>query len=70
MEEMLDINPQIGRLADILEQVRDLNRLIKLHRQKDNQFMLKQFEFRKSKLMDELREILMSFEISPADLAA
>jgi len=42
MKEALDINPQISRMPDILEQLRDLNQLIKLHQPRENKFMLKQ----------------------------
>ena len=70
MKEALDINPQISRMADILEQLRDLNQLIKLHQPRENKFMLKQYEFRKAKLLHELREILLAYEVSVEDLAA
>ncbi|MCC6726090.1 MAG: hypothetical protein IT258_16405 [Saprospiraceae bacterium] len=70
MENTVALNEPILRISDILEQLQDVNRMIALHRNREDKIMLKQYEYRRSKFLAELRELLYSFEVTAADLAA
>lgn len=61
---------KILRVADLLEQIRDVNRMIELHRKDEDSFMLDQYKYRRNKFVKELGEILEDFEINLSDLAA
>ena len=72
---MNDINhkdEKITKAADLLEQIKSVDEMIELHRQKANEgdIMLIQYEYKREKLLNELKEILTALNISPSDLAA
>lgn len=66
----MDVDERIARVGDILEQLQDVSHMIALHRNREDKIMLKQYEYRRSKFLAELRELLYSFEVTAADLAA
>ncbi len=70
MENSIEINERVGRMADILQQLQDLKKLIKLHSDNGSNLMKEQYEFRRKKLLKELSDILLEFEITPTELAA
>ena len=70
MQNSTTDNEVIGRMADILYQLRDLKKLIKLHGKNGSNLMMVQYEYRRKKLLKELSEILLEFEVTPTELAA
>ena len=64
------ISEEIARIIDVLEQVEDLNKMIEIHQNDDDNFMIDQYKYRKDKLIKEFRTLLKKFNISPTDLAA
>jgi hypothetical protein len=70
MQESELISEDILNFIDVLEQIKDVNRMIELHKNDEDDLMLNQFQYRKEKFLKELKEMLLRFDISPADLAA
>lgn len=64
------ISEEIAQAIDILEQINDVNRMIEIHQNSGDSFMLDQYKYRKEKFLIELRDLLQKFNISPSDLAA
>jgi len=64
MNKVKIANKKIVRVADILEQIANLNQMINLHKQKDgNHSMLAQYKYMKNEFVQELNKILVDFEI-------
>lgn len=58
------IDKDLVRVIDILEQVRQLNKMISLHKEESkDEFMVEQYEDMKHRFLTELKEILTEFEI-------
>lgn len=70
MEELAIANDSILRVADLLEQIQDVNRMIELHQGDDDALMLNQYQYRRSQFLAELNEILRGFKIYVGDMAA
>lgn len=70
MNEQELISEDIARMIDILEQIKDVNRMIELHQDDEDDLMIDQYKYRREKFLKELKELLQEFNISPADLAA
>ena len=64
------ISGEIARIIDILEQIKDVNRMIQIHQDDEDGLMIDQYKYRKEKFLKELKELLQEFDISPTDLAA
>jgi len=60
------VNDKIVRVTDILEQVDELNKMIKVHQNNSDKSMLTQYEFMKSEFVEELHKILNDFQIKAA----
>ena len=62
-DKLLDEN--LARVLDILEQVKELNKMIDLHqaKSKDN-FMVNQYQDMKNRFLEELKGILSDYEIN------
>jgi len=58
------INEKIVRVSDILEQIDELNKMIKVHKDNSESSMLEQYEYMKKEFLDELNKILLDFQIS------
>ena len=58
------VNDKIVRVSDILEQVDELNKMIKVHQSNSDNSMLKQYEYMKKEFLEELNKILKDFQIS------
>ncbi len=61
------VTEEIARVIDLLEQIKDVDRIIQLHQ---DAFMTKQYRYRKEKFVKELKDLLLTFNITAADLAA
>lgn len=63
---------RIVRVTDILEQIKSVDEMIELHKQKgDGQdMMLLEYEYRRESFLKALRETLEELNIKPTDLAA
>jgi len=60
----IQINEQIARLSDILEQIEKLNQMIEFHRNKSGELsMMRQYEEMKQGFMEEVKELLSEFKI-------
>lgn len=70
MEDPSIENENILRVADLLEQIQDVNRMIEIHQGDPDPLMLNQYQYRRSKFLEELNEILFSFKIYVGDMAA
>ena len=57
-------NYSIVRVSDILEQIDDLNKMIKLHKDNSDNSMLAQYEYMRRGFVDELNSLLEEFQIS------
>ena len=54
----------MARVLDILEQVKELNRMIDMHKnQSKDDFMVRQYEDMKHRFLEELKDILQIYEI-------
>jgi len=60
------VNDKIVRVTDILEQVDELNKMIKVHQNNSDKSMLTQYEFMKTEFVEELHKILNDFQIKAA----
>ncbi|SEQ68822.1 hypothetical protein [Neolewinella agarilytica] len=56
------------RVADVLEQIDSVNRMISIHT--DDEFMKSQYEFRRRNFMEELKTYLGEFDVQLKDVAA
>lgn len=70
MEELVIENENILRIADLLEQLSDVNRMIEIHQKDEDPLMLHQYQYRRSQFLEELNQILASFKIYVKDIAA
>lgn len=66
------MDERIIRAVDLLEQIKSVDEMINLHKQKENEedLMLIQYQYRREKFLKEFREILAALNIKPSDLAA
>ncbi len=64
------VTEEIARVIDLLEQIKDVDRMIQLHQDDEDSFMTKQYQYRKEKFVKELKGLLLTFNITAADLAA
>lgn len=62
------ISERAIRVADVLEQIDSVNRMIKIHN--DDEFMKGQYEYRKRNFLEELKFCLSEFNIHLNDIAA
>jgi hypothetical protein len=72
MNELEISDNRIIRVADLLEQIKSVDEMIDLHKQKENEddLMLIQYRYRREQHLKELRATLKDLNINPADLAA
>jgi len=61
---------RIVNVIELLQKIEDVNRMIKIHQDDEDDFMLSQYQYRKEEFLKSLKKILLEFDISPADLAA
>ncbi len=58
------VNDKIIRVSDILEQIDQLNKMIKIHQDNSDSSMLEQYQYMKEEFLKELNSILSDFELS------
>ena len=64
MNDKILLDKSLARVLDILQQVKELNKMIHLHKNKSkDQFMLNQYQDMKNRFLKELKEILSDYEI-------
>ena len=72
MKDLEIMDERIIRVVDLLEQIKSLDEMINLHRQKGDEedIMLIQYQYRREKHLKALRLMLEELNIRPSDLAA
>jgi len=64
MDNSVLIDNNLARVLDILEQVKELNKMIELHKnQSSDRFMVNQYQDMKDRFLEELKEILSDYDI-------
>ena len=64
MDSNILLDKNLARVLDILEQVKELNKMIDLHKnQSGDKFMENQYQDMKSRFLEELKTILHDYEI-------
>lgn len=64
MDKQKLLDPDAARVLDILEQIKQLNAMIDMHtNQSKDVTMVNQYEDLKSRFLEELKEILLKYEI-------
>jgi len=64
MDNKALLDKDSARVLDILEQVKELNKMIDLHKnQSGDKFMVNQYQDMKNRFLEELKEILSDYEI-------
>lgn len=64
MGEQMILDNEMVRVLDILEQVKKLNEMIKLHQENEgNSLMREQYEDMKQRFLMELKTILVKYQI-------
>jgi len=58
------LDKDLARVLDLLEQVKELNKMIDMHKtQSNDSFMVNQYQDMKNRFLEELKEILSDFQI-------
>ncbi len=70
MNELETMDEKLIEVVDLLEQIQDLNQMIELHKSDEDDFMLRQYRFRREKFVKHLSDILKPFQIKAVDLTA
>jgi len=70
MDGLKILNEKIARVADLLEQISDVDRMIGIHKDDETGIMKSQYQRRRSQFLKELRLLLGELNIQPQDLAA
>ena len=70
MKTSYSIPSEIARVADILEQIKSVVDMIALHKSDENNLMKSQYLSKRNKLMNELKECLLTLNIKLNDIAA
>ena len=70
MKDLEIMDERIIKVADLLEQIKSVDEMIGLHRQKGDEedIMLIQYQYRREQFLKELSSILEELNIKPADL--
>jgi hypothetical protein len=69
MDEIQSINDTKSRILHVIERIEKMNEMIALHTQQDDDdFMIRQYQFRKTRLLQDLEKLLESLNIK-ADLS-
>jgi hypothetical protein len=69
MAEIQSINDTKTRIFYVIERIEKINEMITLHMQQDDDdFMIRQYQFRKTRLLQDLEKLLESLNIK-ADLS-
>ena len=56
------------KIVGVVEQLQNVNRIIAVHADDEDDFMLDQYKHQKSVLLQEFKDLLGEIDISPADL--
>ena len=72
MKEAKVFDKKIIKITDLLEQIQAVDEMISLHEEKGDKgdLMLIQYQYKREKLLKELKGLLEELNIKPADLAA
>lgn len=60
----MDVDERIARISDILEQIHDLNKLLKLFKaEKGDASSIRQYQFMRGEFVKELKQIMKGFDL-------
>lgn len=68
MEDLILEDKRIIRIADNLEQIKSVDKMIHLHRNDKDDIMLSQYKYRRDKFVKEIGKLLIELEIEPQEL--
>lgn len=69
MKDKLEIaDKRIIKLANILQQIEDVSRMIELHKDDESKSMLNQYQYRRERFLVKLNELLGEFKVKPSEL--
>jgi ABC-type antimicrobial peptide transport system ATPase subunit len=63
MNKQIMISDEAIRVADLVEQIQSTNEMLVLHQDDEVDFMYRQYQLRKSKLVEELKKMVLSLKI-------
>jgi hypothetical protein len=64
MDNNVLLDKSLTRVLDILEQIKELNKMIDLHKnQSQDNFMFSQYQDMKNRFLKELKELLSDYEV-------
>lgn len=64
MDNNVLLDKSLARVLDILEQIKELNKMIDLHKnQSQDNFMFNQYQDMKNRFLKELKELLSDYEV-------
>lgn len=65
------VSKEIANVIDILEQLKDVKKMIEIHQNDEDHLMIDQYKYRREQLLSALKIALQQeFDILPTDLAA
>ncbi len=65
MIEEVALDHDIARVVDLLEQIKRVNEMIRMHSKlKDGDFMAEQYERQKQQFVNELKKLLLVYDLS------
>jgi hypothetical protein len=61
---------KIAEVVNLLEQINKVNKMLDLHQDDEDEFMISEYQYQKKELMRQLKESFLAFNITSADLAS
>jgi len=68
MEDLKINDERIIRIADNLEQIKSVDKMITLHQDDKDNIMLSQYKYRRNQCVKEISKLLVELDIEPREL--
>jgi len=68
MEDLKINDERIIRIADNLEQIKSVDKMIILHQDDKDNIMLSQYKYRRNQFVKEISKLLVELDIEPREL--
>ncbi|MCR9101248.1 MAG: hypothetical protein NXI25_14905 [bacterium] len=59
---------KIAEVVNLLEQINKVNKMLDLHQDDEDDFMISEYQYQKKELLRQLKATLLAFNITSADL--